>query len=204
MESGPISYEPSTARCSSPNPPPPRHTIESVDAAVFRPCSMVQGLFGSLLDSRTTAAQNCDAVPRRARIQESYTFVPITSKPESNKEEEALSDPRPERAQPGMTLEPLLYIGRNVSWTTPSELSRSPCSRHWRVPPRSRIEHFSHLCAIRRYAIMNNGSNSSYFRRVCHKLKLGTSKSNHANISWNWNHCSWFHIEWTDLLPRQK
>ena len=45
----------------------------------------------TLLDSRTTASQNCDAVPRRARIQGTQTFVSLNSRLESNKGQESAS-----------------------------------------------------------------------------------------------------------------
>ena len=38
---------------------------------------------------RTTTLQKCAAVPRRARIQGSWTFVSLTSRLESNKEEDS-------------------------------------------------------------------------------------------------------------------
>ena len=42
----------------------------------------------TLLKLSTTTSQKCEAVPRRARIQGSYTCVSLKSRPESNKEEE--------------------------------------------------------------------------------------------------------------------
>ena len=39
-------------------------------------------------DLSATFSQNCDAVPRRARISGSYTFVSLNSRLESNDEEE--------------------------------------------------------------------------------------------------------------------
>ena len=41
-------------------------------------------------DLKTTASQNIEAVPRRARIQGSCTFVSLNSRLESNKEEEEI------------------------------------------------------------------------------------------------------------------
>ena len=45
---------------------------------------------GTVLDLRTTTSQKCEAVPRRARIQGSWTIVSLNSRLESNrgKEEE--------------------------------------------------------------------------------------------------------------------
>ena len=50
-----------------------------------------------VLDSRTTTSQKCEAVPRRARIQGSWTFVPLNSRLERNEAEEEEFD-LPERA----------------------------------------------------------------------------------------------------------
>jgi len=44
--------------------------------------------FGTVLDLRTTSSKNCEAVPRRARIEESQTFVSFNSRLKSNKERE--------------------------------------------------------------------------------------------------------------------
>ena len=46
--------------------------------------------FGTDLDLRTTTSQNCEAVPRRARIQGSWTFVSLNYRLESNREEEKI------------------------------------------------------------------------------------------------------------------
>ena len=43
---------------------------------------------GTVLNLRTPTSQKCAAIPRRAHIQGSYTFVSLTSRLESDNEEE--------------------------------------------------------------------------------------------------------------------
>ena len=59
---------------------------------LHRPClgfsgNGLRGVRGYL---RTTTSQNCESVPRRTRIQRSWTFVSLNSRFESNKGEEGL------------------------------------------------------------------------------------------------------------------
>ena len=39
---------------------------------------------GAVLDSKTSTSQKCAAIPRRARIPSSWTFVSLNSRLESN------------------------------------------------------------------------------------------------------------------------
>ena len=48
----------------------------------------------ALTDLRTTTSQNCEAVPRRARIYGPKTFVSLNSRFERNKEERKKNDIR--------------------------------------------------------------------------------------------------------------
>ena len=41
--------------------------------------------FGTVMDLRTTTSQNCEAVPRSARIEGSQTFVSLNARLASNK-----------------------------------------------------------------------------------------------------------------------
>ena len=53
----------------------------------LRPGHPTVEAIGTIVNSRTTASQKCEVVPRRARIQGSYTFESLNSRPESDKEE---------------------------------------------------------------------------------------------------------------------
>ena len=47
----------------------------------------------TVLDSRRTTSQNCEAVPRRVRIQGSWSFASLNPRLESNEEEEVSPEP---------------------------------------------------------------------------------------------------------------
>ena len=51
--------------------------------------------FKVTINSKTTTSQKCEAVPRRVRMQGSYTFASLNSRLESNREEEEEGGLRP-------------------------------------------------------------------------------------------------------------
>ena len=55
-------------------------------------CPLPEDHPGTVLNLRTTTSQKCAAVPRRARIEGSYSFVSLNSRLESNKEEKKPRD----------------------------------------------------------------------------------------------------------------
>ena len=76
------------------NPDEPVHQVGLVATRIndciahFQTWVMQNKTIGIVLNSRTTGLHKCAAVPRRARIQGSWTYVSLNFRLESNKEEE--------------------------------------------------------------------------------------------------------------------